>query len=135
MSQKFCAQFWQFDILTKMEQTSWKYEYRNTKSETISKSECSKFKTNAAKHLHFKVFWEFEFMSFEFVLRLCSGWWAGRTIYNFDIRISDFPVSDRWIKYNHFYDISFCQFGIQNLWDGALGHLILHKGAIKCKED
>ncbi len=31
------------------------------------------------------------------------------------IRIQDFPVSDKWIKYNHFYDISFCQFGIQNL--------------------
>jgi hypothetical protein len=31
------------------------------------------------------------------------------------IRISDFPGSDKRIKYNHFYDISFCQFGIQNL--------------------
>jgi hypothetical protein len=40
---------------------------KNPKSETISKSECSKSKTNAANYLDFKMFWEFEFMSFEFV--------------------------------------------------------------------
>jgi hypothetical protein len=29
--------------------------------------------------------------------------------------ILDFPVSDKWIKCDHFDVISFCQFGIQNL--------------------
>jgi len=44
-----------------------KSEYRNPKSETISKSKCQKFKTNADNYLSFIVFWKFEFRSFEFV--------------------------------------------------------------------
>ncbi len=50
-----------------------KFEARNSKSETISKSKCSKFKTM----LVVISFWSFEFWSLGFVS-------------NFDIRISDF---------------------------------------------
>ena len=38
--------------------------------------------------------------------------------------ISDFPVSDKWIRCEHLDNISFCQFGIQNLRDGALAQNI-----------
>ncbi len=82
-----------------------KSEYRNAKSvlfsrrmpQTIAKSECHKFKTNANYYLDFMVFLKFGFLSFEFVcgLRLENST-------NFDIRISEFPVSDKWIKCNHF---------------------------------
>jgi len=48
------------------------------------------------------MFWSLIFLSFEFVS-------------NFDIRISGFPVSDRWMKCMYFCDISFCHCGMQNL--------------------
>ena len=84
-----------------------KSEYRNPKSQTIPKSECQKFKTNADYYLDFMFFLKFGFLLLKFVSY-------------FDIRISEFPVSDKWIKCNHFERISFCQFGILNLWEGAL---------------
>ena len=45
MSHKFCARFRQFNMLKEIEHIPKKIEYRNPKSETISKSECYKFKT------------------------------------------------------------------------------------------
>ncbi len=56
-----------------------KLEYRNSKSETISKSECSKFETLAPTQLVL-MFWSLKFKRFEFVS-------------SFDIRISDLKVN------------------------------------------
>ena len=68
---------------------------------------------------------EFDFLRvhhyLDFIFFLIFGFLSLEFVSYFDIRISEFPVSDKWIKCNHFERISFCQFGILNLWDGALG--------------
>ena len=113
VSRKFCVWFWQFNLLSKGYSHCRKSEYRNPceasrrdQYETMSKSKCSKFKTKAFFYCGF-LFWSLIFWSFKFVS-------------SFDILISDFHVSNKCINYKHFDNISFCQFGMQNLWDGAL---------------
>ena len=78
VSRKSCTLFWQFNMADNIDEFLNKSEYRNPKSvlssrrepQTIPKSECHKFKTNADYYLDFMVFLKFGFMSFEFVSNL-----------------------------------------------------------------
>jgi len=102
LTQMFYIQFWQFNMLPERNNSceNPNIEIRNPKQYQNPNVQNSK-QTKAVQPCVF-MFWSLIFLSFEFVS-------------NFDIRISDFPVSDKCIKYNHFGDVSSCQSRMLNL--------------------
>ncbi len=96
-------------------------EYNNYvapgRAETISKSKCPKFKTNAANQYSYKMFWDFEFMSLEFVCNFVPPW-AG-----FEFRISLSLIS--WLDMTilmtfHFANLGFRIYETGHSWQNLV---------------
>ncbi len=109
-SQKLCTLFCQFNRTNNIDKVFLQILILKSEIRNNTKIRMLKIQNKCRLLLQFYNFLKFKFLYFEFVSYLI-------------IRISKFPVSDKWIRCNHFEDISFCQFGTQNLWDGAIGSL------------
>jgi hypothetical protein len=93
VSRKSCTLFWQFNMADNIEEFLNKSDYRNPKSvlfsrrmpQTIPKSECHKFKTNADYYLDLLVFFEI----WIFVIRVCFEFTADalRTVRYSNLRL------------------------------------------------